>query len=92
MEYYLCRFKLKDTNGKCMCSENEYEDQAHIMHRCKKAERIEARNTIERKYGNHSISLRMNGKVNGEHECKMNEWAEMVLETECMEQIESMQG
>lgn len=87
MEEYLNRFKLKETDGKCSCSENEIENQAHIMYRCKNLERKEARKTIERKYGDIRISLRLNGKVNEEHECKTNEWAAIILETEFMEEI-----
>lgn len=51
------------------------------MCRCENIISREARIRIVEKYRNFYLMLRLNKKVNEEHESKVNEWAEMVLET-----------
>lgn len=84
MGQYLKRFKLTNTNGICECTLNEDETADHILYRCQKENRKQAREEIETRYGDLSLDLR-NKNVNiVDNVKKLNEWAERVLEKECM--------
>lgn len=83
-QYYLKRFKLKDTDGKCECALDKEESIDHILYRCTKQNRKEAREEMVLKYGNLILDLRINNVINVDNVNKFNEWAGRVLEKECM--------
>lgn len=79
MKNYLKKFNLKEIDGNCDCSMKEKEDVDHIMKRCDKLERRQARQKIRAKYGDLRIGLRAQEKVTQREVEKVNEWAENAL-------------
>lgn len=66
------KFKLRDTDGSCLCVQGS-EDQHHVVY-------------IRTRYGDLELALRRNGKMEPKQMEKAMIWAEEAMEIEVVEE------
>ncbi|KAH1028852.1 hypothetical protein HUJ05_002176 [Dendroctonus ponderosae] len=86
MKHYLHKFKLTN-NATCTCGIGD-ETTDHIKYHCTETDRQRAREHIRDKYSNFTINLRDQDGNKTEDINKLNEWAQLALRTEDMEEVQ----